>query len=239
MSCSIASHQSTINLHHATTDTMLNANHLVHATLDHFLQAGTQWGACSTCSSGQDSGQRPSSASTSCKPRCLLLAARLQQTRLIEPTLYPNFVVRGLHRTHAGHSQSLNIGCELIAINCVVDGRNKECTSRRTQLGTHRCAKALLQKHLESMRFSGLEVPRGTTLWMHDEHFLASADLHFKVGIPRDMSRGFAPIVHGDRAASTHRAWMVQAKGHWLRLLTKVESCSEPGLALWSALLLF
>ena len=106
-----------------------------------FLQAGTQWRACSACSRGQDSGQRPSSASTSCKPRCLLLAARLQQTRLIEPTLYPNFVVRGLHRTHAGHSQSLNIGCELIAINCVVDGRNKECTSRRTQLGTHRCAR--------------------------------------------------------------------------------------------------
>ena len=109
--------------------------------LGHFLQAGTQWRACSACSRGQDSGQRPSSASTSCKPRCLLLAARLQQTRLIEPTLYPNFVVRGLHRTHAGHSQSLNIGCELIAINCVVDGRNKECTSRRTQLGTHRCAR--------------------------------------------------------------------------------------------------
>ena len=120
----LAWYQSTINLHHAATDTMLNANHLVHATLDHFLQAGTQWRACSACSRGQDSGQRPSSASTSCKPRCLLLAARLQQTRLIEPTLYPNFVVRGLHRTHAGHSQSLNIGCPLIAIYRA-DGRNK------------------------------------------------------------------------------------------------------------------
>ena len=87
------------------------------------------------------------------------------------------------------------------------------------------------------MRFSVLEIPPGATLWMRDKQFLASADLHFKVGVPRDLCRGFAPIVHGDRAASSHRAWMVQAKGHWLRLLTKVESCSEPGLALWSALL--
>jgi hypothetical protein len=85
-------------------------------------------------------------------------------------------------------------------------------------------------KHVESMRFSGDEIPRGTQLWMHDEHFLATADLFYKGGVPRDYVRGFAPIVLGDQAITSHLTWMVQAKGHWLRLLTKVASRSEPGL---------
>jgi hypothetical protein len=96
--------------------------------------------------------------------------------------------------------------------------------------GHGRHTEAFLQKYMESMRFSGLEIPRGTKLWIHDEHFLATADLSYKVGVPRDFFRGFAPIVHGDRAITSHMAWMVQAKGHWLRLLTKVASRSEPGL---------
>ena len=33
----LASYQSTINLHHAKTDTMLNAHHLVHTTLGHLF----------------------------------------------------------------------------------------------------------------------------------------------------------------------------------------------------------
>ena len=62
------------------------------------LQAGMQLFACSACSRGRGSGLPPSSASTFWQPRCLLLVARPQQTRLIEPTLYPNLVVRGWHR---------------------------------------------------------------------------------------------------------------------------------------------
>lgn len=96
--------------------------------------------------------------------------------------------------------------------------------------GHGRRTEAFLQKYMESMRFSGLEIPRGTQLWMHDEHFLATAELVYKIGVPRDFVRGFAPIVHGDKAITSHMAWMVQAKGHWLRLLTKVASRSEPGL---------
>ena len=65
------------------------------------LQAGMQWCACNVCSRGQASGQRPSSASIFCKPRCLLLVARLQQTRLIELTLCPNLVARGRYRKRA------------------------------------------------------------------------------------------------------------------------------------------
>ncbi len=87
-----------------------------------------------------------------------------------------------------------------------------------------------MQKYMEAMRFSGFEVPRGTQLWMHDEHFLAKADLVYKIGVPHDFVRGFAPIVNGDKAITSHKAWMVQAEGPWLRLLTKVASRSEPGL---------
>ena len=50
-----------------------------------------------------------------------------------------------------------------------------------------------MQKYMESMRFSGLELPRGTKLWIHDEHFLATAELSYKVGVPHDFFRGFAP----------------------------------------------
>ena len=95
--------------------------------------------------------------------------------------------------------------------------------------GHGRRTEAFLQKYMESMRFSGLEIPRGTNLWMHDEHFLATAELCYKVGVPRDFVRGFAPIVHGDKAMTSNLTWMVQAKGHWLRLVTKVASRSETG----------
>jgi hypothetical protein len=81
---------------------------------------------------------------------------------------------------------------------------------------------------MEATRFSGLEIPRGMKLWMHDEHFLATADLHYKVGVPRDLFRGFAPVVHGDRAVTSSTSWMVQAKGHWLRLIRTVASLSQP-----------
>ena len=78
--------------------------HMPHPTTQPWnicLQAGMQWCACNVCSRGQASGQRPSSASIFCKPRCLLLVARLQQTRLIELTLCPNLVTRGRCRKRA------------------------------------------------------------------------------------------------------------------------------------------
>ena len=81
---------------------------------------------------------------------------------------------------------------------------------------------------MEAVRFSGLEIPRGAKLWMHDEHFLATADLHYKVGVPPGLFRGFAPVVHGDRAIASSTSWMVQAKGHWLRLIRTVASLSQP-----------
>ena len=95
---------------HAHTHTLLNDTHLTRATLGALLQGGMQLFACSACSRGRGSGLPPSSASTFCQSRCLLLVARPQQTRLIEPTLYPNLVVRGWHRMLARQWPSPNIG---------------------------------------------------------------------------------------------------------------------------------
>ncbi len=82
--------------------------------------------------------------------------------------------------------------------------------------------KAFLARHLEQMSFSGLEVPRGTKLWLHDPQFLATAELTTKFGPPKDFASSFAPIIFGDRTVHTRMAWFVQGKGHWLQVPIEV-----------------